>query len=508
MPTFRAQHPATGETLPDEFSVADGRAVEAAVRAAADAFAPYRCCSGAERAAFLHAVAMQLEARAAELVDRAHRETALPVARLAGELGRTCFQLRSYGDVAREGSWVDVRIDRGDPLRQPVPKPELRSMLRPVGPVVVFGASNFPFAYSTAGGDTASALAAGCPVIVKAHPAHPGTSERVGQCVRAAVAAAGLPAGVFGQLFDSGYDVGRALVQHPAIEAVGFTGSQRGGRALMDLAAARPRPIPVFAEMGSVNPVVVLPEAAAARGEQIAQGLHASYTLGVGQFCTNPGLVFLPVAAEAMRERLRMLTERTAAGTMLTAGIADAFARGIAELERQPDVTVLARGQQGAPGSARATVLTVAASTFANNPVLRSECFGPSTLLITYATPEELLRALTTIDGQLTASLHADRQDRLAEQVQSVLEQRAGRIVFGGFPTGVEVCDAQVHGGPYPATSAAQTTSVGSRALARFARLIAYQNAPANALPPELRDDNPLGLLRRVDGRPTRDPMS
>jgi 2,5-dioxopentanoate dehydrogenase len=505
MTPFQALNPTTGDPLPETFAVAQPMDVDKAAREALQAFAEYGRWSGARRASLLRAVAERLEASETDLVARAHLETALPQARLRAELARTCFQLRSYGAAAAEGSWVDARIDPGGPLRQPTSKPDLRSLLRPLGPVVVFGASNFPFAYSTAGGDTASALAAGCPVIVKAHPAHPGTASRAAECIHAALREVGAPPGVFCQLFDSGYAVGAALVAHPLVRAVGFTGSQRGGRALMDLAAARPEPIPVFAEMGSVNPVVILPGAAAARGEEIARGLHASFTLGVGQFCTNPGLVFLPLGAEDFLAMLATLTAATPAGVMLTGGILDHFGQSMSTMLEQDGVRLLARGPAGDLGTARATVLIASAATFARNPRLMEECFGPSTLVITYENLDQLCATLGTLEGQLTATLHGNAEDPDAERVLQILEARAGRIIFNGFPTGVEVCESQVHGGPYPATSAPHTTAVGTRALSRFTRLLAFQNAPQSALPPELRDGNPLGILRRVDGRWTRE---
>lgn len=501
MKKFQALNPATGEKLPGEFFIANPQIVDAIAQKSATAFAEYRAWDGKRRAALLNAAAANIEAKASELAARAHLETALPLPRLQGEIARTCAQLRLYGSIAAEGSWVDARVDHADPNRQPAPKPDLRSMLRPVGPVVVFGASNFPFAYSTAGGDTASALAAGCTVIVKAHPAHPGTSELVAGCLHAAIRDAGAPAGIFAQLFDDGFEVGAALVKHPLVKAVGFTGSRRGGRALMDLAAARAEPIPVFAEMGSVNPVVILPAAASSRGEEIASGLHTSFTLGTGQFCTNPGLVFAPANAEAFLARLTALTGATASGFMLTSGIAAAFAHGVARLSEQPGVRVLSQGAAGTGGTGRASLLCVSAAEFAKNPALMEECFGPSTLLVVYDGVDQLPPALGGLEGQLCGALHfAAGDEAQVALLQPLLAEKVGRLIFNGFPTGVEVSDAQVHGGPYPATSAAHTTSVGPRALARFTRLIAFQGAPQDALPPELRDGNPLGLFRRVDG--------
>lgn len=506
MKTFQTLNPATGEKLPGELPVADAAAVDAAAKQAVAAFAEYSRWDGTRRANLLNTIAAKIEARSDELAARANLETALPLARCKGEIGRTCGQLRLYGSVAAEGSWVDARIDHAIPDRQPLPKPDLRSMLRPLGPVVVFGASNFPFAYSTAGGDTASALAAGCPVIVKGHSAHAGTAKLVGECVLEAVKESGAPEGVFAQLFGAGLDVGTALVKHPAVKAVGFTGSYRGGRALLDASAARPEPIPVFAEMGSVNPVVILQAAASWRGAEIATGLHGSFTLGTGQFCTNPGIVFVPSRAAIFLTKLKDLTTATQPGVMLTSGIASAFARGIEHLSQQPGVKVLASGAAGSPAMGQGTLLSVSAVDFAKNPALMEECFGPSTLVVTYENVAELCAALEKLEGQLTATLHADIGDAEdVPRVQQVLEGIGGRLVFNGFPTGVEVCDSQVHGGPWPSSSAAGTTSVGNRALLRFVRLIAFQNAPQASLPAELRDGNPLKILRRVNGAASRD---
>lgn len=506
MKTFQSLNPATGEKLPGEFSVADAAAVEAAAQQAAVAFGEYSRWDGARRASLLNAIAAKIEAKADELAARANLETALPLPRCKGEIGRTCGQLRLYASVAAEGSWVDARIDLAMPDRQPLPKPDLRSMFRPLGPVVVFGASNFPFAYSTAGGDTASALAAGCTVIVKAHSAHAGTCELVGRCVQEAVREVGAPDGTFQQIFGEGSVVGSALVKHPRMKAVGFTGSYRGGRALLDLAAARPEPIPVFAEMGSVNPVVILQAASSWRGAEIATGLHASFTLGTGQFCTNPGIVFVPSRAAIFLTKLADLTTATQPGVMLTPGIASAFAHGVEHLAQQPGVKILASGAAGSPAMGQGTLLSVAAPDFVKNPALLEECFGPSTLVVTYENVTELCAALEKLEGQLTATLHADVGDAEdVPRVQQVLEGIGGRIVFNGFPTGVEVCDSQVHGGPWPSSSAAATTSVGNRALLRFVRLIAFQNAPQPSLPAELRDGNPLKILRRVNGVAGRD---
>ena len=506
--TFTAVNPATGEPLPGTFHSATPAEVDAAGRLAAGAFSAYAAWPARRRAALLARVAEALEANAAAIVERAGLETALPPPRLQGELARTCFQLRMYGDAAATGLTLGARIDHADLARQPQPKPDLRSMLVPLGPVAVFGASNFPLAYSVAGGDTASALAAGCPAVVKAHPAHPGTSEIVGRLVQRVMAEAGAPEGTFSLLFDAGYEVGAALVRHPAVKAVGFTGSRHGGRALMDLAAARPEPIPVYAEMSSINPVFLLPGVLAARAEEVAAGLHGSVTLGVGQFCTNPGLVFVQGGGDAQRflARLAELVAATAPGTMLTPGICAAYRQGTAAFAQTPGVQILASVDVGAaPQAARAgaALFTTDAATFLGAPSLLHEVFGPSTLVVTCDSPAAMLAAARHLDGQLTASIHAAAPDELAahQELVDILSHKAGRLVFNGLPTGVEVAHAMTHGGPYPSTSDGRSTSVGTRAIERFLRPVSYQNFPDAALPPELQEANPLGIPRLVNGK-------
>lgn len=501
--TFQAIEPATGAPLPEEFPTATAAEVDQACRRAADAFGVLRATPAAVRSALLRAMAQGLETGAAGIIERAHRETALPVARLQSEMGRTCAQLRLFATVLDEGSWVDARIDTADPGRMPVPKPDVRSMRRPLGPVVVFGASNFPLAFSVAGGDTAAALAAGNPVIAKAHPAHPGTCERVGRILADAVRAAGLPAGTFALLFDAGHEVGQALVRHPLAAAVAFTGSRAGGEALMRLAAERPHPIPVFAEMGSVNPVLILPGALQARGAAIATGLHASFTLGAGQFCTNPGVVLLEEgeAGDAFLATLAELTAATAAGSLLTPGICQSYGKGQERLAAL-GAERLAQGSAGTAATAAcAAVWQVTAERALAEPRLLEEVFGPSTLAVRYRGEEELERLLCHLEGNLTASVHAEPDElRAVAPLLSLLETKAGRLLINQFPTGVEVCHAMVHGGPFPATSDGRSTSVGTRSLERFTRFVAYQGFPQEALPPELRDDNPLGVWRLVDG--------
>ena len=497
----RASNPATGEHLEPAFAEADPAEIDRAVALAAEAAVPFGKLSGRSKALFLRTVAAEIEALGDTLVDRVTSETALPAARIEGERGRTCGQLRMFADLVEDGSWVDARIDHAAPDRQPVPKPDTRSMLRPIGPVVVFCASNFPLAFSVAGGDTASALAAGNPIIVKAHSAHPGTAELVGNAVRAAVEKCGLPEGVFSLLFGGGRTVGAALVKDSRVKAVGFTGSRAAGRALMDLAAAREEPIPVYAEMSSINPVFVLPGAMAERGEAIATGLHGSVTLGVGQFCTNPGLVMTGSAiSEGFLKTLAKLMGETAAATMLTSGICDAYRAGVDRLAAVDGVEALSVGA-GEENSAGAAVFRTDAATFLRGGGIDDEVFGPATLVVTHEGREQMLELARSLEGQLTATLHGTEDDlrEFADLVQ-VLETRVGRLVVNGFPTGVEVNHSIVHGGPYPATSDGRSTSVGTQAIYRFSRPVCYQGFPQSALPDELTDANPLGVRQLVDG--------
>lgn len=507
---FRGVNPQTGESLEPAFYPASQPEVEEAVRLAAAAFESFRQLTGRERGLFLRTIASRIESMGDLLTNRAVAETGLPVARIQGETGRTCGQLRMFATLIEEGSWVDARIDRADPQRQPVPKPDVRSMLRPLGPVVVFGASNFPLAFSVAGGDTASAFAAGCPVIAKAHPAHPGTSELVGQAISQAVRECGLPAGTFSLLQGTGNELGEQLVRHPLVKAAGFTGSRGGGQALAALAANRPDPIPFYAEMSSVNPLFILPGAMQERGESIAAGLHGSITLGAGQFCTKPGLVLLrdDQAGQAFIARLAELMGGAQVFTLLNAGIERAYSAGTARLDQTPSVDTLARPTAASgPGCQTVAALyQTSAASFLANPALQEEVFGPAALVITWSTKDELLSLTRALEGQLTASLHANNAD-LQEfaELPHQLESRAGRLVFNGFPTGVEVCHAMVHGGPWPSTSDGRSTSVGTRAIFRFTRQVCYQGFPDQSLPVELQNSNPTGIWRMVDGRLTQD---
>lgn len=499
----RAVNPSTHEEMEPAYRFETESGVEEACRLAGEAFCEYREKSGKEKAAFLRAIAEEIEAVEEDVVARMSAETALPEGRCRMEKGRTCFQLRLFADLVEEGSWVDARIDHADPAREPVPKPDVRSMWRPLGPVAVFCASNFPLAFSVAGGDTASALAAGCPVIVKAHSAHPGTAELVGQAVRAAVVRCGMPDGVFSLLFGSGRTIGQALVRHPEVKAVGFTGSRSGGRALMDAAAAREEPIPVWAEMSAVNPVFILPGALRERGEEIAAGYVGSLTLGVGQFCTNPGLVITGTAGRAdFSAKVATLAAETSPAAMLHRGIASSYHSAVAAMSGKDSVEVLAMvSAETDSGQAGAVVLGTTAGAFLEDGSMAEEMFGPAALMVEAASPDDLLAIAEGLDGQLTATVHATDEDR--EQFApliAILERKAGRLIYNQFPTGVEVCHAMVHGGPYPATSDGRSTSVGMRAITRFARMVCWQGFPDDLLPVELQEANPLGLSRIEDG--------
>ncbi|MEO8308024.1 MAG: aldehyde dehydrogenase (NADP(+)) [Pseudomonadota bacterium] len=510
---FRAMNPTTGAALEPEFHEASDAEAAQAMQAAAAAFADYRQRSPQERALFLERIAEGIEALGDALIERANAETALPVGRLTGERARTCSQLRLFAEVVREGSWVDARIDTALPDRQPQPRPDIRRMLKGVGPVVVFGSSNFPLAFSTAGGDTAAAFAAGCPVIVKAHRAHPGTAELVGGAIARAAAECGLPAGVFSMLHGSGATIGVAMVRHPAAAAVGFTGSRAAGRALFDAAAARECPIPVFAEMSSLNPLFLLPGALAERGDAIAQGLFTSFTLGVGQFCTKPGLIFAVKGAAMDRfvATLAGLVEGAPAGTMLTAEIRAAFEAERAHVLAVDGVRRVATSVAAVDLSKTQTIPSIAltdASHFLATPELATEAFGPFALVILVDSLAEMVDCARALEGQLTATLHATAADLAqAGPLLQEVERCAGRLIINGFSTGVEVSPAMNHGGPYPATTDVRYTSVGTAAMLRFARPHCYQGYPDALLPPQLRNANPLGIQRLIDNRLTREAL-
>ena len=509
---FYASEPRTGQRLAPEFIAATAEEVEASVRLAHQAFPAYGHAPGRERAALLRRIAEGIEAVSPELIERAETETALPKARLQSETGRTCAQLRLFAQLVEEGSWVQARIDRAQPDRKPLPKPDCRSMLRPLGPVVVFAPSNFPLAFSVAGGDTASALAAGNPVIVKAHGAHPGTSEIVGSVIQQSVKQCGLPEGLFSLLFGKGAEVGMALVKHPYMKAVGFTGSRSGGRALMDAAAARPEPIPVYAEMSSTNPVFILPGALRNNASAIAAGLYASFTLGAGQFCTKPGMVFLP-QNEDLQSFLSSLRESVSASdpfTLLSAGIRASYCSGIEQRKSSHRLEVLSGkpSPSGAPFNVGASLFATGAKSFLEEPEFSSEIFGPATLLVRDCSHAQYLEIARGLEGQLTATIHGTEADlKEYSDLVSILEDKVGRLIFNGFPTGVEVTHAMVHGGPYPATSDGRSTSVGTQAIFRFCRLLCYQNFPQAALPEALKDSNPLGIWRMMDGAMSREAL-
>ncbi|MEO6992018.1 MAG: aldehyde dehydrogenase (NADP(+)) [Lacunisphaera sp.] len=509
--TFQAFDPARGVNFEPTFSSASLGDVERAVQLASAAAPVWARLSGAQRNGFLRAIADHLDANSVDLVARAMLETGLPEARLKGEVARTSGQLRLYGGAAERGDWLDVRIDLALPERKPLPRPDHRSMLRPLGPVVVFGSSNFPFAYSVAGGDTASAFAAGCPVIVKAHPAHPGTGEMVGRLILQAVRECGLPEGTFSLLFDAGFEIGQALVKHPQVKAVGFTGSIKGGRALADLAAARPEPIPVYAEMGSINPVFILPGAIAERSTALVDGLHASATLGVGQFCTNPGLIVLQRSpeAEAFVKALATKLVGTAEAPMLTAGIQKNFASNTSVRGRLPGVAVLAQAKMATACGAAPVWFEADALTFLSSHALSEEIFGPSSLVVWCRDAKEMLDVAQHLEGSLTATLLTGKDESAAQvHLVDMLAAKAGRLVLNGYPTGVEVSNAIVHAGPYPSTSdGGRSTSVGTRALTRWARLICYQSFGEDLLPPEMQSANPLTLRRLVNGEWSNGPV-
>ena len=501
--TFFAVDPSTGTEFAPAFGSGTTEDANSACLLAEQAFDTFRETSSETRASFLDTIAQNILDLGPELIDRAMKESGLPQARLEGERGRTVGQLRLFAKVVRDGQWMTPTLDSALPDRTP-PRPDLRLRKIALGPVAVFGASNFPLAFSVAGGDTASALAAGCPVIVKAHGAHPGTSELVGKAIQAAVTQCNLPEGVFSLLHGDGRTVGQALVSHPAIKAVGFTGSRQGGMALVRTAAQRAEPIPVYAEMSSINPMFLFPDALAQQAAKMGAGFVDSLTLGSGQFCTNPGLIialdgehfqqFCDAAANALQTKV--------ASTMLTPGIYSAFNQGVDKLASISGVSIIARGQHGTSACAgQAALFLTEAETFLGNPALEEEIFGASSLIVRCKDIQQFRQIAEYLDGQLTATMFLTENDRLAAQaLLPVLERKAGRILINAYPTGVEVCHAMVHGGPFPATSDSRTTSVGASAIDRFTRPVCYQDLPAFLLPTALHDENPLNLWRLRDG--------
>jgi 2,5-dioxopentanoate dehydrogenase len=510
--TYRGFDPRAAAALEPAFHEADQSEIDRALDLAEAAASDLRVAGPARIAGLLNAIAEEILALGDGLVERAAAESGLELDRLKGERARTTGQLKLFAEIVKEGSWVDARLDTPLPDRKPIPRPGLRRMLRPIGPVVVFGASNFPLAFSVAGGDTASALAAGNPVVVKAHPAHPGTSELVAGAIVKAVRAQSMPEGTFSLLHGTTPDVSLALVGHPKTKAVAFTGSTRAGRALFDAAARRPNPIPVFSEMGSVNPVFVLPRALEERGATIAEGLFRSVILGVGQFCTNPGLVFAVdgPAFDAFTGKLGEWFEQAAPGTMLNPSIAKNYEERFqsAAAVKSIQARCAARSADAGRTEGRPGFLTTDAATWLGNHTLHEEIFGPATMVVRCSSPEQLLECSRALDGTLTATIHGTPEE-IAQHgaLVEILTQKAGRLLCNGFPTGVEVSYAMHHGGPYPATTDERFTSVGTTAIYRFARPICYQNAPEAVLPAELKDANPLGIWRMIDGVLSRNPL-
>lgn len=503
--TFSSHDAATGEALPYLFYKATGDEVLAAVNAAEAAYPIYRQCSLPDRAAFLETIATEIERFDDAFFRVVMRETGLAKMRLQNERARTTSQLRLFAEVVRKGDFLGVRIDTANAGRQPTPRPDIRQYRIGLGPVAVFGAGNFPLAFSVAGGDTASALAAGCPVVVKAHPGHPATADLVGQAIVAAVKACNMPDGVFNMVF--GDDIGAELVKTPGIKAVGFTGSLKAGRLIFDLAAARKHPIPVFAEMASVNPLVLLPGALAERGAQIARELADSVNLGAGQFCTKPGLV-IGIKGEAFnlfcRQFAAAVEERDPA-VMLNNSILNNYRAGIKRLQQTEGIKALACGHE-AENRAQSWAFSSTSNplSYPHKP-LEEEVFGPCTVVVEMESLEKLTEMVPTLNGQLTASLLASEADmKNCGELLAALEARVGRIIFNGYPTGVEVCDAMVHGGPYPATSDSRSTSVGTQSIERFLRPVCYQGYPEELLPAALKNDNLLGVRRLVNGQWTK----
>lgn len=505
---IQATDPTVGEPSGPQFTALTPDQGALAVEAAQQAFGPYRKLAPAARADFLRGIAEGLEHRAEQIIETAMTETGLPQARLTGELARTANQLRLFADVVTEGAHHGVRIEHALPQRAPVPRPDIRQRRIPVGPVLVFGASNFPLAFSVAGGDTASALAAGSPVVFKAHNAHPLTSHLVGQVITETVTAHQLPAGVFSLVYGRGADIGQALIRHPGIKAAGFTGSRGGGTALMAAAAARPQPIPVFAEMSSVNPIILLDSALAADPAGLAQGFVTSLTGSAGQLCTAPGLLFVPAgeAGDAFLQQVAELLAPVAGTTMLTPGICASRIQGEQAWDGLAGVEPVGRGHEGPTQNAPApAVHTADAETYLSTPQLSEEIFGSVCLAVRWDTPDQLRQVVDELEGQLTATLHLAPHEEhdvaLAADLMERLELVVGRILVGGWPTGVDVGDAMVHGGPFPATSDGRSTSVGAAAIDRWLRPVAYQNVPMQLQPAEVQDSNPLNVRpRRVDG--------
>jgi 2,5-dioxopentanoate dehydrogenase len=501
---FFAVNPINNSILEGTYCNASESQINEVVQKAQEAFEVYRKKDKETIAKFLECIGEEILNLGDALIERCHLETALPIARLQGERGRTIGQLNLFASVVREGSWVDARIDTSIPDRLPLPKSDIRHQLIPLGPVAVFGASNFPLAFSVAGGDTASALASGCSVVVKAHPAHPGTSEMVAQAIETAVQKCSLPEGTFSLIHGNVNEVSEILVQHLLIKAVGFTGSYQGGKALFNLANSRPEPIPVFAEMGSTNPIFILPGAIVDRGAEIASGLAASITQGVGQFCTNPGLSFVVSSnkSDLFYEQIGAKISEISAGVMLTPNIKKSFENGVNRINEINQVEQLATGiVVNEPNAATPIIFKTSIENYFNNQSLSEENFGPSSILVEVDSKEGIIKAAKNLKGHLTATVIGNLNDfEEYKELFAILELKVGRVLINGYPTGVEVCHSMVHGGPYPATTASQSTSVGTNAIKRFVRPICFQDFPDELLPSALQHSNPLNIWRLVNG--------
>ena len=507
--TYKTFNPQLNLENEHVFFEATSQEIDEAVTLASDAFKSYRTISGEKKANFLNAIADEILALDEQLIQTYCSESGLPEGRAKGERGRTIGQLRMFAELVKEGSWVEATIDTAIPDRQPIPKPDLRKMLIPLGPVVVFGASNFPLAYSTAGGDTAAALAAGCPVIVKSHPMHAGTGELVASAIVKAAKKTGMPNGVFSNLNSSGIEVGVQLLQHPQVKAVGFTGSIRGGRALFDLASKREEPIPVFAEMGSINPVVILPDALKNRGESLAKTYAGSITLGTGQFCTNPGLL-LGIKGESLSGFIKVLSDeiiKIEPSCMLHPNIIGAYESNKQKALSQPEISVVTNYDNEVQSNyARQTITTVEGKTFLNNPTLHQEVFGPYSMVVQCENTNQLEAIISKLEGQLTGTLIAENDEASHYPgLISAMQNRVGRLIYNGVPTGVEVCPSMTHGGPYPASTDSRFTAVGIHSIKRWVRPFSYQDWPNVLLPLELKNENPLGISRLVNNKQTKE---
>ncbi len=501
------------QALPGEFFVVSDEDFEEAVLLASIAFEEYKNISASDRALFLETIASEMDNNSSSIIERAEVETGLPKARLTGEMGRTTGQLKLFAKLIREGSWVEAVIDTALPDRQPLPRPDIRKYNTAIGPVAVFTASNFPLAFSTAGGDTASALAAGCPVIIKAHESHLGTNQLVADAIIAAAKKCNMPEGVFSSFNASGYSIGKKLVSHPLIKSVAFTGSYNGGKALVDLASTRKEPIPVFAEMGSVNPVILCKKKLESEAEKLAETLSGSIILGCGQFCTNPGLMLAIDGPEldVFQSKIRECMMKAQNQLMLNQGIMNNYNAKSKTLISSNNVKIIGKSSISEPSqnTGQALIATVNGKDFLGNPDLQEEVFGPFSLLVKCADMEELKAVCNSLKGQLTGSFMATNQDlHDYSELISILQNKVGRLIFNSAPTGVEVGFAMQHGGPFPASSDSRFTSVGADAIKRFVRPIAFQGMPNSLLPDELKNENPLGIIRKVNGELSKDQIS